>query len=131
MNSCTVVGRIGKYAADMRTYGSAGKRFLSCTVVYDKLLPNQKRFEERFKVMMFGPSGEALCPKLQPGTLVAVSGEVGIDRPQEGKQGDTMLKIVGNITVLEPAPKPVERPRPAPTERESDGPPPEEEDVPF
>ena len=102
MNTCTVVGRVHKWPADMRTIQGSGTRFMTCIIAYEKKFPSGKRFTEKFKVMMFGKNAESICGLLKPGTLVVAAGEVGIEKPAEGsKQREPMLKLTGTISLLE------------------------------
>lgn len=130
MNTCALVGRVHKWNADMRTIPASGIRFLSCVVAYEKKFPNGKRFTEKFRVLMFGKNAETICPQLKAGTLVMVNGEVGLDKPKDEEQKrDTMLKIVGQVSVVDPGESPTlptASPKPAEPEKEESS-----DDIPF
>jgi single-stranded DNA-binding protein len=111
-NTTIIVGEVHKYPAEIRTTQTTGKRFLSCMVAYRKKA-GDKFFTKVWKVLMYGNSIDEIKPRLQPGTMVMVTGEADIDNPKPRVDkpqdvGNAWLKIVGQIAVLEQ--KPVEQP---------------------
>lgn len=134
MNACVLVGRIGKYPGEIRAT-DRGTRFIICGVEYEKVFPGGKKFTTKFKVFMFGNAIDEVAPKLKPGTLVCVTGEVSLDIPKDERQNKhANLKLTGQISVLQEAaaPKPASEPARAPEPpavKEQDGSP--TEDDPF